>query len=64
MKLIYKDNEWEVRAGMTVRAAILKAGLQPDEVLAVRDGALINEETLTEEGDVIRLIAVISGGSP
>jgi sulfur carrier protein ThiS len=47
---------------MTVRSAILKLGLDPEAVLAVRDGQLINEATLTRDGDTIKLVAVISGG--
>ena len=60
--LIHRNQEWQVRAGMTVRDAILKAGLNPEGVLAVRDGQLINADTKIQNGDVIKLIAVISGG--
>jgi sulfur carrier protein ThiS len=70
VKMMFRDKEWEVRAGMTVRDAILKLGLDPHAVLAVREGAasshvrsgLINEATIVEDGETIRLIAVISGG--
>ena len=62
VKVIFRDKEWEVRAGMTVRHAILKVGLDPLAVLAVRDGKLINEATITRQGDEIKLVAVISGG--
>lgn len=62
VKLIHRNQEWEVRAGMTVRDAILKVGLNPEAVLAVRDGQLINEDTRILDGDVIKLIAVVSGG--
>ena len=62
LTIVYRDKEWELKDGMTVRDAILKVGLDIEAVLAVRDGQLINEETLTRDGDVIRLVAVISGG--
>ena len=62
IKLIHRDEEWEVKAGMTVRDAILKVGLNPEAVLPVRDGQLISEDTKTRHGDVIKLIAVVSGG--
>jgi sulfur carrier protein ThiS len=62
VKMMFRDKEWEVRAGMTVRDAILKLGLDPHAVLAVREGKLINEATIVEDGETIRLIAVISGG--
>ena len=46
VKVIFRDKEWELRAGMTVRDAILKVGLNPEAVLAVRDGKLISEATI------------------
>ncbi len=62
VQVIYRDKTWEVRPGSTVRHLIEKVGLNPESVLAVRNGVLINEATLTEEGDVIKLVAVVSGG--
>jgi sulfur carrier protein ThiS len=62
VKVIYRDKNWEVKPGSTVRHIIEKAGLNPESVLAVRDGQLINEATLTRDGDTIKLIAVVSGG--
>ena len=62
MKIIYRDREWNLRGGMTVRDAILKVGLDPEAVLALRDGKLINEETITRDDEVITLVAVVSGG--
>jgi len=62
VKIIYRDQKWELPHGMTLRDAIIKAGLDPQAVLALRDGKLVNEETLSQEGDVITLVGVISGG--
>lgn len=62
MRLIYRDKSWELRGGMTVRDAIRKVGLDPEAVLALRDGLLIHEETILKDDDVIRLVAVVSGG--
>lgn len=62
VKVIYRDKTWEVRPGSTVRHIVEKIGLNPESVLAVRNGVLIHEATLTEEGDVIKLVAVVSGG--
>lgn len=62
VKIIYRDKEWEVKAGMTVRDAILKVGLNPLAVLALREGKLIHENTILREGDVIKLVSVVSGG--
>jgi sulfur carrier protein ThiS len=60
--VVYRDKTWEVKAGSTVRDLILKVGLNPEAVLAVREGRLISEAVLTEEGDTIKLVAVVSGG--
>ena len=62
VRVIYRDKTWDVKPGSTVRHIIEKAGLNPESVLAVRDGKLINEETLTQDGDSIKLVTVVSGG--
>lgn len=62
MKVTYRNKEWELPGRMTVRELIRKVGLQPELVLAVRDGQLLTEDTLVEENDHIKLVAVISGG--
>jgi sulfur carrier protein ThiS len=62
VKIIYRDKTWEVKPGSTVRHIIEAAGLNPEAVLAMRDGKLINEATLTQDGDTIKLVAVVSGG--
>ncbi len=62
MKLIYRGKVWELEGKMTVRDAIQKVGLNPESVLATRQGKVINEEELLDEDDEIRLVSVISGG--
>jgi sulfur carrier protein ThiS len=62
MKLIYRDKEWELAHGMTIRDAIIKIGLNPEAVLPLRQGKLISEDNIGQENDVITLIAVVSGG--
>jgi sulfur carrier protein ThiS len=62
VKVIYRDRSWEVKPGTTVRHVIEAADLNPEAVLAVRDGTLINDATLTRDGDTIKLVAAVSGG--
>jgi thiamine biosynthesis protein ThiS len=57
-----RDQEFEVKAGMTARDALLKINIHPDTVLITRNGELITDDQILHEGDEIRLIAVISGG--
>ena len=62
VKIVYRDQEWEIKGGMTVRDAILKVGLNVEAVLALRKGKLIAEDTILRDGDEIELIAVASAG--
>jgi len=62
VEINYRGKTWQVKAGSTVRHIIVEAGLNPESILAVRNGKLINEETLTEDGGTIKLVAVVSGG--
>jgi sulfur carrier protein len=57
-----REDEYEVRSGMTVRAAMQKVGIQPESVIPTRNGDLITEDEILKDGDQIRLVAVISGG--
>jgi sulfur carrier protein len=58
-----RDNTYEVRSGMTARDALQKIDVLPESVLITRNGELITEDEILREGEQIRLIAVISGGS-
>jgi sulfur carrier protein ThiS len=61
-KIIYRNKEWEVPTNITVQDAIKKGGLNPEMVLATRDGKLITEDVHLQADDVVKLVAVISGG--
>lgn len=64
IKIKYRDKEYEVNTGMTVRDAIKKIGLEPEAVLAVMDGKLVTDDTIIKEEMKIKLVAVVSGGAP
>ncbi|WKZ34696.1 MAG: MoaD/ThiS family protein [Anaerolineales bacterium] len=61
-KLVLRDKEYEAKAGMTLLDALKKSNIVPESVIATRDGEMITEDEILRNGDVIRLIAVISGG--
>ena len=61
-KLILRNQEYEVKHGSTLRIALQRIGIQPDTVLATRQGELITDDEIVREGDIIKLISVISGG--
>jgi sulfur carrier protein ThiS len=47
---------------MTLLSALEKVNVLPESIIATRDGEMILEDEILREGDVIRLVAVISGG--
>ncbi len=63
VKLILRDQEFEVRPGMTLRHSLLKIGVQPEAVLAIRQGEMITEDEILKDEETIKLISVISGGT-
>jgi sulfur carrier protein len=60
--LILRQKEYEVKHGSTVRVALQRIGIEPDTVLATRQNELITDDEIIREGDVIKLVSVISGG--
>ena len=62
VKLILRDKEYDVRPGMTLLASLEKIGVLPEAVIATRVGEMILEDEILKDGDVVKLIAVISGG--
>jgi len=62
VKLVLRKEEYEVRPGMTLLSALEKCGILSESVIATRDGELILDDEILGEGEVIRLVAVISGG--
>ena len=62
VKLILRNKEHEVKPGMTLLSALQKIDVVPESVIATRDGEMILEDEILKDGDVVKLIAVISGG--
>jgi sulfur carrier protein ThiS len=61
-KLLLRDKEYEVKDGTTIVYALVKLGMDMRVVQAMRDGELISLQEQLEEGDVIKLVPLISGG--
>ncbi len=47
---------------MTLLSSLEKAGILPESVIATRDGELILDDEILKNGEIIKLISVISGG--
>ena len=63
VKLILRNKEYEVKPGMTLLSALQKINVVPKSVIATRDGEMILDDEILKDGDVVKLVAVISGGS-
>ena len=63
VRLLLRDKEFEMKSGTTLLAALEKAGILPESVIATRGGEMILEDEILKDGEVVRLVAVISGGS-
>jgi len=63
VKLILRDKEYEVKPGMSLLSALQKINVLPESVIATCNGEMILEDEILKDGDVIKLIAVISGGA-
>lgn len=62
VKLVLRDKEYQVKPGMTLLSALQKSEILPESVIATRDGEMILEDEILKDGEVVKLIAVISGG--
>ena len=62
VKLILRDKEYEVRPGMTLLASLEKISVLPESVIAMRAGEMILDDEILKDGQVVKLVAVISGG--
>ena len=63
MKLVLRDKEYEVKPGMTLLDSLKKINVIPESIIATREGEMILDDEILRDGDVVKLIAVISGGS-
>ena len=60
--IILRNQKHEVKAGSTILSALQKLKILPESIICVRDGELVTEDIILKEGDIIKLVSVISGG--
>ena len=63
VKLVLRDKEYEVKPGMTLLDSLKKINVLSESVIATREGEMILDDEILHDGDVVKLIAVISGGA-
>ncbi len=62
VKIRYKNQEWDLRPGLTVDAAMRKVGVSREEALPLINKRLVAEDTILRAGDMLELVPVVSGG--
>ena len=63
VELQLRGKKYEVKPGMMLQDALKKSNILPEGVIAIRAGEMILQDEILQDGDVIKLVAVISGGS-
>ena len=63
MQIIFRDKKWELKGSITARDALKKINIDPESVLIVVNDKLVTDDTVLQEIDKIKLVAVVSGGS-
>ncbi len=63
MEITFRDKKWELKGSITARDALRKINIDPESVLIVVNDKLVTDDTVLQEIDKIKLVAVVSGGS-
>lgn len=63
VKLVLRGKEYEVKPGMTLLDSLKKIDVLSESVIAVRGGEMILDDEILKDGEVVKLVAVISGGA-
>mgnify|MGYP000002788134 FL=1 len=62
VQITFRNKKFEVKENMTARDALKKINIDPESVLISVNGKLVTDDYTLREGDVVKLVAVISGG--
>ncbi len=64
IKLTLRKQEFQLEEpSLQVKTALQQLNLSPEAHLLVRNGELLNENDWLKDGDEVKIVAVISGGS-
>jgi len=61
--LLIRKEVYEFLAPLSVKEALEQLGLTTETHLVLREGILLEQEDQLRDGDVVKLIASISGGN-
>ena len=62
VQVTFRNKKFEVKENSAARDALKKINIDPESVLITVNGKLVTDDVILREGDVVKLVAVISGG--
>ncbi|HOM98228.1 MAG: MoaD/ThiS family protein [Acetomicrobium sp.] len=62
MKVRYRDEELEFRESMSVNKLLKKLSLRKNEVVVIKNDAIVTEDEMLRPGDDVRIMDTVSGG--
>ncbi len=60
--IIYGRQEWYVDSGLPIRDTLQQIGLDPEQVVPLRNRQVLASTDVVMPGDEIKLVNIISGG--
>ena len=66
MKVIIRNpqrRELDLAGNRRVDVLIRELGLNPEQVLVIRDGGLLTRDVVVRDGETVEIVSAISGGS-
>lgn len=62
VQITFRNKKFEVKENSAAREALKKINIDPESVLITVNGKLVTDDVILRDGDVVKLVAVISGG--
>lgn len=63
IEITFRNKKFEVKENITARDALKKIAIDPESVLITVNGKLVTDDVVLRQGDAVKLVAVVSGGS-
>ncbi|MBI4670149.1 MAG: MoaD/ThiS family protein [Chloroflexi bacterium] len=63
IQITFRNKKFEVKDNITARDALKKIGIDPESVLITVNRKLVTDDVVLRQGDEVKLVAVVSGGS-
>jgi sulfur carrier protein ThiS len=60
--ITYHRQQWDVQSGYSVRETLVKIGIDPEQVVPLRNKRVLSGQAQVEPGDEIKLVNIIAGG--